>query len=276
MPQTGTINFTVPSGAIPGTTRMRVREVYFVADMDPCIEYTYGETEDYNVNILHPDIALDLTVFLEGPFNGSQMNANLGNLIPLNQPFNGLPWNYNGTESVGTIPANVVDWVLVELRSAASAGAATGATMVDRQAAFLLADGSIVGLDGSSNLTFPNSITEQLFVVIRHRNHLGIMSANAVVPTGGIHSYNFSTGSAQVHGGTNACKQLASGIWGMISGDGNRDGIVGMDDKSGLWSPQAGTEGYIYSDYNLDRQSNNIDKDGFWVPNIGKGSQVPN
>jgi PKD repeat protein len=276
MPQTGIINFTVPAGAVPGITRMRVREVWNVADIDPCLGYTYGETEDYNVNILHPGISLDLTVFMEGPFSGTQMSTVLGNLIPITQPYNVLPWNYTGSESVVAVPANVVDWVLVELRDATSAATATGATIVDRQAAFLLNNGSIVGLDGSSNLSFPNSITQQLFVVIWHRNHLGIMSASAVTSSGGIHSYDFTTGSATAHGGVNGHKQLATGVWGMISGDGNRDGVIGMDDKSGLWESEAGTEGYMFSDYNLDRQSNNIDKDEYWVPNMGKGSQVPN
>ena len=51
---TGTIDFTVPSGAKLGTTRMRVRESWNTTAMDPCLEYTYGETEDYNVNIV-PD-----------------------------------------------------------------------------------------------------------------------------------------------------------------------------------------------------------------------------
>jgi PKD repeat protein len=276
MPQTGTINFTVPSGATPGVTRMRVREVWNITDMDPCLGYSFGETEDYNVNILNPDISLELMVFLEGPFSGNQMNTSLGNLRPLTQPYNILPWNYTGTESVGSIPSNVVDWLLVELRDAPSAAAATAATMVDRQAAFVLSDGSIVGLDGTSNLIFPNNITQQLFVVIWHRNHLGIMSANPLTLSGGIHSYDFTTGSATVHGGANGHKQLATGIWGMISGDGNRDGQVGTGDKSGMWDSEAGKEGYMFSDYNLDRQSNNIDKDGFWVPNMGKGSQVPN
>lgn len=225
---------------------------------------------------INPIIELEVSVLLEGPFNGSGMTLYLGDLIPLTQPYNVALWNYNGTESVVSIPANVVDWVLIELRDAPLAVAATGATMVDRQAAFLLTDGSVVGMDGSSNLTFPNSITQQLYVVIWHRNHLGIMSANALTPSGGVYTYDFTTGSETVYGGSNGYKQLATGVWGMVSGDGDRDGVVGSDDKSGLWESEAGTEGYIYSDYNLDQQSNNIDKDDYWVPNIGKGSQVPN
>lgn len=48
---TGSITFTVPSNAIKGITRMRVRDVWDNVNIDPCLDYTYGETEDYNVNI---------------------------------------------------------------------------------------------------------------------------------------------------------------------------------------------------------------------------------
>ena len=51
-PDTRTIDFTVPSGALLGLTRLRVREVYNNSNMDPCAPYEYGETEDYNVNIV--------------------------------------------------------------------------------------------------------------------------------------------------------------------------------------------------------------------------------
>ncbi len=44
-------NFSVPPTATLGQTRMRVRCVYNAPSMDPCIDYTYGETEDYTVNI---------------------------------------------------------------------------------------------------------------------------------------------------------------------------------------------------------------------------------
>ncbi|RLD49992.1 MAG: hypothetical protein DRJ05_20220, partial [Bacteroidetes bacterium] len=51
MPETGTINFTVPGGASISPTRMRVREVFSNTDIAPCDNYTFGETEDYMVNI---------------------------------------------------------------------------------------------------------------------------------------------------------------------------------------------------------------------------------
>ena len=75
---------------------------------------------------------LELKAMLEGPVSGSVMLTplNLGGMIPLSQPYNMLPWNYNGTESTAVVPANVVDWVLVELRDATSAANATSATRI--------------------------------------------------------------------------------------------------------------------------------------------------
>ncbi|MCD4731721.1 MAG: PKD domain-containing protein, partial [Bacteroidales bacterium] len=276
-PATGTINFTVPADANVGTTRMRVREVWNNSNFDACTQYSYGETEDYNVNILGTDIRLDLTAFLEGPFNGTNMNANIVQLLPLSQPFNTTPWNYTGTESVGTIPnPNVVEWVLVDVRDAASVATATSSTSISKQAAFILNDGSIVGLDGSSNLIFNVSISQNLFVVVWQRNHLGIISNDPLASTGGIYSYDFTTGINQVFGGIDGHKQISIGIWGMIGGDGNHDGQVNINDKSPIWEGEAGEKGYLFGDHNLDGESNNQDKDDIWVPNEGKSSQVPN
>ena len=50
-PSTSTITFTVPGTALGGATRMRVRDAYFTTNLDPCLSYSYGETEDYVVNI---------------------------------------------------------------------------------------------------------------------------------------------------------------------------------------------------------------------------------
>jgi hypothetical protein len=44
-------SFTIPSGAITGTTRMRIIQVETTGSITPCGTYTYGETEDYLVDI---------------------------------------------------------------------------------------------------------------------------------------------------------------------------------------------------------------------------------
>lgn len=49
--QVVTIPFMVPEDAWVGTARMRVRCAYASFPMDPCIDYEFGETEDYSVNV---------------------------------------------------------------------------------------------------------------------------------------------------------------------------------------------------------------------------------
>jgi hypothetical protein len=229
------------------------------------------------LNVIN-QFSLDLTVLLEGPFFGTEMNPilNIAGLLPLYQPYNIAPWNYSGTENVAAIPnANLVDWVLVELRDAASAASATAATRVARMAAFLLKDGSIVAMDGVSNLQFTTTITQQLFIVVFHRNHLGVLSANSLSQVGGVYTYNFSSGAGQAYGGASSQKQVGEGIWALIGGDGNSDGSITMDDIVPEWQIKAGTTGLIPEDYNLDGQVDNKDKDDCWVLNLGNESAIP-
>jgi hypothetical protein len=80
---------------------------------------------------------------------------NKSDLIPLSQPYNVEPWNYSGSESVDSIPnIHIVDWVLVDIRSADSAGAATSETIFARKAGFLLDNGTIFNPDGQTLLSF--------------------------------------------------------------------------------------------------------------------------
>lgn len=224
---------------------------------------------------------LEIKVFLEGPFNGISMNTDLNSNpelvtgLPLTQPYNTTPWNYAGTESVTTIPANVVDWILVELRDALDAASATPDKSISTQAAFLLNDGSVVGLDGLSNLQFSNTASQLLFLIIWHRNHLSILSNNAVVFSGGVYTYDFTNNLTKAYGGATAHKEIGTDVWGMMAGDSNADGEVSNPDKNEIWTSQAGHSGYNTGDFNLNRKVNNQDKNDIWLPNEGEGSQVP-
>jgi hypothetical protein len=223
------------------------------------------------------NFSLSLKVFLEGTYNGNDMNTVLNPThLPLIQPYNSVPWNYSGTESVVAIPnSDVVDWVMVEIREATTAGLATNSTRQAQQAAFILKNGSIVGLDGLSNLSFTTINTNNLYVIVWHRNHLGIISSVPLMLNGGLSSYDFTTGSDKVFGGINGLKELTLGKWGMYSGNGDANRIINMTDKTGIWSPNAGKTGYLNADFNLDGQVDNRDKNEFWLPNLNKSSQVP-
>jgi len=230
----------------------------------------------------------DLTVFLESPYESGGMNTYLNDngFIFLEQPYNpALPyygnmspvWLYEGTESVTDIPAGVVDWVLVQLRDADAPGNADSGTILSTQAAFLLSDGSVVDIDGIRNISIFNLVyTQNLYAVIYHRNHLGIISNNPLVEDEGIYTYDFSTGEYQVYPDANGHKQLAPNVWGMIAGDGDGNGEINSDDKSNAWLPQAGTNGYESADFKImNGQVNNQDKNDIWLINTGFNSQIP-
>jgi len=273
---TGTISSNVYAEFEYDLSSYNGQDVYLAIQYVSVFEFALL-VDDVSVGQDEPAIInVNLKVFLEGPFNETDMNTNLNpDDIPLSQPYNIAPWNYAGTESVVSIPnANVVDWVLVELRDTTEAQYAIGSTIIARQAAFILNDGSIVGMDGSSILSFNSSIIHQLFAVIWHRNHLGILSANALSGLGNVYIYDFTTGADKAYG-INAQKYLSIGIYGMISGDVDASGFIDQDDKSIYWEPSAGTTGYKNSDLNLNTEVDNIDKDDFWVPNLGSESHVP-
>ena len=222
--------------------------------------------------------SLNIKAYLQGSYTPSGMMTTLNSqgLLPLSQPFNFPPINYNGTESVSSIPnTNVVDWILIELRDAANAQSATVNTVVERKAAFILNNGQIVDLDGTSFVPFTQTINQQLFLVLRHRSHLGIMSSFPLSANNNIYQYDFTSGIGKAYGGVNSQKQLAPGVWGMIGGDGYLDGVINNVDKTLTWKPDSGEKGYNPGDFNLNGNINNQDKNLIWITNFGKVSYIP-
>jgi hypothetical protein len=221
----------------------------------------------------------NLKVFLEGPFDDAEMSNNLlvADVLPLNQPYNTAPWNYDGSENVTAFPnTNIVDWLLVELReSNGDASTATQDKTIARRAGFLMKDGSIRDLDGISNLQFPVPAYTNLYAVVRHRNHIGVMSALPLLKTTSNYTFDFSTSPDNVVGGLDGYNQLSGTIFGMVSGDGDANGVIEHTDKYNVWSGEAGHTGYLPGDFNLNNQVENNDKNLFWSPNLGKGSMVP-
>ncbi|RLD54198.1 MAG: hypothetical protein DRJ05_15125 [Bacteroidetes bacterium] len=123
-------------------------------------------------------------------------------------------------------------------------------------------------------VTFNTMFVNSPYIVIWHRNHLGVLSAypiGFVAP--GVYSYDFTIPAGQAY--LNGQKDLGSGIYGMFGGDAAPDGLIDINDKN-LWTDEAGNTGYKAEDFNLDTQVDNKDKDDIWVPNEGEGTKVPN
>ena len=239
--------------------------------------FAVGDTDSPMAIML--DVIVDVKALLEGPYHQTEMLSllNSNGLLPLTQPYNTAPWNYAGAESVAAIPNNnVVDWVMLEIRDAANADWAFSANAIERQAAFVLKDGSIVGMDGSSFPQFSEPIAQNLFLVIYHRNHLSVMSATPLTQTAGIYTYDFTSGINQAYSDDgNGQKEIATGVWGMYGGDGSGGGNITHYDRQDIWQPQSGTKGYLTGDYNLNGQVENRDKNDIWLENNNISTQVP-
>ena len=200
-------------------------------------------------------LLLQPTVWLNGAYNSSTglMNTALrnNNLLPLHQPYHAAPYNYTGTESVATLgnmPANAVDWVLVELRSADNMQ-----QNIARKAALLLSNGSIVDADGISNgLRFPTTAAGNYYVVIRHRNHVDIISSSTIsLGSGTPTSINLGD-AATILGGTSQAILLGNGQYALKSGDFDGNGVIQVSDFN-LFSGQTGSiNQYRAADCNLD------------------------
>ena len=220
-------------------------------------------------------IVAQAKAFLQGPYEVAthQMSTVLADnsLLPLAQPFNDAPWNYGDSEAVGSIPANVVDWVLLELRAGTDAG-----SMVARRAAFLRNDGTLVDLDGTSPVSFVGLVPGNYYLVLYHRNHLAIMSANAVALSASSALYDFSSAQAQAYG-SNPMVEVETNVFAMRAGDGDKDGGIDALDRNNEWRPQNGTT-WTYQklgDFNLDGGIDAIDRNLYWRPNNGTATQVP-
>ena len=145
---------------------------------------------------------LSAKAFLQGPFNPtlSLMSDALRtqSLIPSTQPYGSLSdFAYTGTESVAasvlTVSGNnaIVDWVLLELRSASSPS-----TIIARRAALIQRDGDIVDTDGTSAVAFSGlTLGTNYHVAVRHRNHLGVMTATPVAISSTVSTVNFTSNS---------------------------------------------------------------------------------
>lgn len=224
-------------------------------------------------------IVLNLKVVLQGPFSGGTMTTALNSqgVIPLAQPYNGTPWFYGGTESVATIPSSVVDWVLLEVR----AGDPLSPPMetVASRAAFLKSDGTVVDTSGTG-VVGASAIAGNYYVVVRHRNHLAIMSATAAALNKASVLYDFTTAQSQAYstnpGVIDPMIALGTGgvaPFGMFAGDANSDGFVNAADRTAT-RLGANQSGYRKDDVTLDGFTNAADRTRTRL-NANKSSMVP-
>jgi hypothetical protein len=173
-------------------------------------------------------------VMLQGPYNTStrKMNNDLNTLGILQtnaatQPYNTAGFNYKGTEHVadGFFAAHpdIVDWVLLELRDP---NAPT--SVIAQRAAFVKQDGTVTDIDGSSNaITFNNVAAGNYYVLVKHRNHLGIRTATPVDFSSGTGNYDFTTANFRSFKNQSYTSTVQMGtVWAMRGGYTNFNSLV--------------------------------------------------
>ena len=229
----------------------------------------------------------NVVAFLEGANDGSGSMTTFLPLytpeistdpFPLTQPYSGSPWFYDGTEYVTTVPSGVVDWLYIELREADAPENASAATIFGKRAAFLKSDGSIVEIDGITPVKFYNApVTpgNNVYVVIKHRNHLPIMSSAGVTKNvSGIYSYDFTDDGSKSYGYPDGIK-LLGGKWSLVGGNGNPDSDINTDDYTLSWDQEFGYfDGYYSGDFNMNGSVDTDDLTLIWDVNFGSFSNI--
>ena len=218
------------------------------------------------------DVALNLTVFLQGVTKGSSMTNYIqsdvngesffsGSRLPNKDPY-GMNESFTSINNVA-IAGAVVDWIKVEIWSNVNMSAGTY-ILEEEKALLLRPDGKIVAINGSVP-TF-KAQTGPIRIVIKHRNHLGIMSNEIATFTGIVPPYDFSASLSQAAKmGSNDPDQMVQigSKWCLWAGEViDNDEYITNSDVSIIYNQYtAGThyDSYLVTDLNMDGYVENAD-----------------
>jgi len=210
----------------------------------------------------YPKTLVQVEALLEGAYDAETdaMTTSLSDndVLPYLQPYHRAPWLHVNTELLDSTAnlTGVVDWVLLACYN-------TQGELVEQQAALLLENGTLVHPDSlnigitTSGLWFNHLRTgKQYHIAIRHRNHVDVVSKEAILLNTNVLAYNFTTSTTlyeqqQLH--------EINGKYYLKAGDINGDGIVNYSDFNFYTSHKGLAPYYIRSDVNFDVLVNHED-----------------
>ena len=154
-------------------------------------------------------VSVDVKALLQGAYNESEGlmydSLRVKGLLPTTEPYTGMSgFTHAGqgggettTQAVfGTSGVNaIVDWVFLELRDDEDS-----TIVVSTRAALIQRDGDIVDTDGVSPVAFTYTEPGKYFLAVRHRNHLGVMTAVSISLDGLPTILDFRTSSTANYG----------------------------------------------------------------------------
>ncbi|MBQ4820918.1 leucine-rich repeat domain-containing protein [Aquimarina sp. MMG016] len=232
-----------------------------------------GDNTSFSETSCTTDYALAIKAFVQGaalnPNEGEESllrdDLRVAGLIPTTSPYtDGLTCDASVFTATGADA--IVDWVWVELRDQNDA-----TIVIAGQSALLQRDGDIVAADGVSEVAFSIE-ADDYYVLITHRNHLGIRSANTVSLSATTAILDLTTDTSLILGGTNAVTEIRNGTYAMLAGDGDANGQIQNTDINTVITLLGGS-GYSDADMDMNGQVQNTDINNLMNPNVGKGEQ---
>lgn len=226
------------------------------------VRETFDAAIAYEKSLAAPPTVVSIRAFLAGPSLDSTMSTALNASGILAAHF-----------SHTAVPSKAVDSINIELRDSLLP---SHALIRQFAPAWLCSDGTILAFADTTKgyVSFGGVPTGNYYVVVRHRNHLAIMSAapvslNSSVPPA---VYDFTTAQSQAFG---ANPMVFTGIhFAMISGNAsNADAVINALDRVAA-RDNLGSTGYNPADLNLDGVVNALDR-VLARDNLGQSSQVP-
>lgn len=143
------------------------------------------------------------------------------------------------------MPANVVDWAMLEVRNATF-------ELVAARAALMLDNGLIVDANGNPDgVTFNNLISgNNYYLSLKHRNHAAVISSTMMALPNLI-PFDFTIPN-NVLNGANQLVSVGNGQFAMKAGDFNADGVITFADGIRYFLQFNTSNQYTNADANLD------------------------
>ena len=222
-----------------------------------------------NISVTNSGMRLALKLMLEGAYDTGtgKMRDNLrgAGILPALEPYTVLGFTQASDGGGEVLQSGVtattgdnaiVDWVQVELRNSA-----TPTTIVATRPALVQRDGDVVAEDGISPISLLAPVGSY-YVAVRHRNHLGVMSGNAISLGTTTTSVDFTSPTTATYG-TQAQKTIGAinALWmGNVVRDGGLKYTGSGNDRDpilvrvGSTVPNNVVTGYFPEDCTLDGQ----------------------
>ena len=193
-------------------------------------------------------LVLNAKVWLQGAYQSDiqQMTNNLqiNSLLPELAPYDTIPWDFAVNHASLSFPKNITDWVMIELLDSAFKS-------VEKQIAFINTKGYLMDVFGGKGVPFFKATKDtSYYVIIRHRNHLDIISDGVLgFQNRVIHDFTKPT---NVLNGKVQLEDIGDGNFAMSAGDIDGNGVITVSDYNIYMVQKSLMNQYLQSDCSLD------------------------